>query len=124
MLRGMKVPLKVTPYGGADAIEGPSVVAQNIFVAITPSSNRNPWLQNITTDESITFDIADDRSVGGLLVTRIKEIFDRFAQRGYAKLLPGSQGLRYKVYGSQAFVFIRYMNLENDKTETVRVPVR
>jgi hypothetical protein len=124
MLRGLQVPLQVSPYGSAKVVEGPSVVGQNIILAVMPSGNRNPWSQNLSPDESLVFDIADDMVVGGSLSRHIREVLDQMERRGYAKLLPGNRGVRVKSRGSEMFVFVRYINLENDKTETIRIPVR
>jgi len=124
MLRGLRVPCRVSPYGSAQVVEGPSVVGQNIVLAVLPSSNRNPWSQNLAPEEELIFDINDDKMVGGLLVRHIRDTFSIMERRGYAKLLPGSRGIFFQSRGSEAFVFIRYVNLEKDKVESIRIPVR
>jgi len=124
MLRGLRVPCKVSPYGSAMVVEGASVVGQNIVLAIMPSGNRNPWNQDLAPDEELVFDIADDMMVGGLLVRHIRDVFSIMERRGYARLLPGSQGIYYRSRGSDGFVYVRYVNLEKDKTETIQIPAR
>jgi hypothetical protein len=124
MLRGLKIPVRVSPYGSAEVLEGPSVVAQNIILAIMPSSNRNPWNQELAPEETLTFEIADEQSIGGVFVGHIRKVFEIMERRGYAKLLPGSRGISNSRIGAETFVFVRYVNLEKDKVEAIRFPVR
>lgn len=123
MLKGMKFPIRVTPSGCAEMIEGSSVVTQNIILSVLPSGNLHPWKQRLAPEEEIIFEISDNK-VGGLIVRHIRDVFDKLEYRGYARLLPGNRGISYRSIKNEAYIFIRFINLENDKTETIRVPVK
>ena len=121
---GIKFPVRVGAYGGAETIEGYSVVDQNILLAIKPAGSLHPWNQRLTPDEDLIFDIRDNRS-GGLYSMHVRQFFSEMERAGYAKLLPGTRGLRIEDSGNdgEMVVVISYINLERNKEMTFKVPL-
>ena len=55
----------------------------------------------------------------------VREFFQEMERRGYARILPGHQGLRLIVpeNGAEIVVAIQYENLETGKTEGFQIPI-
>jgi hypothetical protein len=124
MPKGMKYPIGVSPSGGAITIEGTIVIDQNIVLAIYPAGSLHPWNQKLAPDENFIFDIKDNRS-GGLFSMHVREFFQEMERNGYARLLPGRQGLNvdYGEDGGDMVVNIYYINLETGDKVDVHIPL-
>lgn len=126
MLKGLRVPVAVTPAGGAATIENYPVVDQNVLLSILPADTLHPWAQGLTPDEDTIFEINDDR-IGGLMVSHIRRVFEEMHALGYARLLPGTRGISYVKGGrsdGEAWVVVNYINLESGRLQGFKVPTR
>lgn len=127
MLKGVKFPVRVTPLGGAETIEGSSVIDQNVLLAVIPSGTLHPWMQNLTPDEEIIFDIKDNRT-GGLYSMTVRSYFEEMERKGYAKLLSGNRGIYIREAApnedGDMVVVINYINLESGRKEQSNIPLK
>lgn len=119
MPKGIKYPIKVSPSGGAVTVEGTPVIDQNVLLALRPAGSLHPWNQKLTPDEDLIFDIKDNRS-GGLYSMHVREFFQEMERNGYARLLPGRNGLSivHSRDGGDMIVRVNYVNLETGDTES------
>lgn len=126
MAKGMRAPIEVGDNGGARMLEGASVVQQNIILALIPAGSLNPWTQDIAPKESLTFD-PNDETTGGLYVQHVRNFFAEMERQGFARLLPGRDGVRIITGENNAQgnmdVIIRYVNLETGKEENLAFPL-
>lgn len=126
MPKGMLVPIRVGPNGGAAMHEGSTVIGQNVILALIPAGSLHPFHQDITPEEDLIFEIRDMRT-GGLYVTHVREFFREMEQLGYARLFPGGKGLSVEPSpsGSEGdmIVTVRYVNLETNENEKLQFPV-
>ena len=126
MPKGMSVPVRVAPHGGAEVIEGPSVIGQNIILALLPAGSLNPFTQNIAPEEDLIFEIRDVRT-GGLYSMHVREFFNEMERLGYARLFPGGKGLAIQpsTLGNEGdmIVTVRYVNLETNANEKLEFPI-
>lgn len=124
MLKGLAIPIAVTPSGGANVIEGSRVVGQNVVLGVKPASSLHPWNQNLAPDEALIFDIQDMKS-GGVYAMTVRRFFEEMERHGYARLLPGTQGINVvpSKDNGEMTVYIRYNNLEAGKLEGFSFPV-
>lgn len=124
MPKGMKLPVAVTPSGGAQTIEGTIVIDQNIILAVRPAGSLHPWNQKLAPSEEMIFDIKDNKS-GGIFTMHVREFFHEMERRGYARLLPGMHGFRISLPegNGDMIAYIKYENLETGKTEGFSIPI-
>lgn len=123
MLKGLAIPISVGPHGGSNTIEGSRVVGQNVILGVKPASSMNPWNRNLAPDENIIFDIQDSKT-GSIYSLTVRKFFEEMERHGYAKLLPGSNGISFVPSGGEMKVYIRYNNLEAGKIESFSFPIR
>ena len=125
MLKGISIPISVAPHGGANVIEGQRVVGQNVILGVKPASSLHPWNQKLAPDEALIFDIHDMKS-GGVYAMTVRRFFEEMERHGYAKLLPGTQGIQISESkdNGEMKVFIKYNNLEAGKLEGFSFPVQ
>lgn len=127
MPKGMRIPIKVGPHGGADVFEGPDVIAQNIAVGLTPAGSLHPFHQNIAPDEDLIYEIRDEKS-GGLFTIHAKQLFEELERIGHARLFPGGRGLTIRPSGpgeeGDMIVEVRYINLEMNTAQKIDIPMK
>jgi hypothetical protein len=114
MPKGIKQPVKISTTGGLNTIEGSEILRQNIIQACRPASSENPWSQNITPQEDMIFDIADELG-NGKYISHVYQVFEEYERLGMAKL-PSSNALRIvRNKDGETEVHLRYIDLEDSQ---------
>lgn len=119
MHKGMSIPTEVGPNGGSIPLEGSRVIGQNVILALIPASSQHPFTQDISPDEDFIFRVKDERS-GSIYATHVRKFFDEMERNGYARLLPGNNGIRLEENQlGEVYININYINMERDRKSVV-----
>jgi len=127
MAKGLMVPMRVTPRGGADTIEDHATLHQTIALALIPAGSLNPWHQRLTPPEDIVFSMRDATNAG-LIISHAEEFFAELERLGRAKLVPGS-GLKIEDPGpgdesqNEMVLLVNYIDLEYGTQRELRLPI-
>jgi len=83
MPKGLAIPIRATPHGGIQTVEGSANDDKIIRAALGPDENDNAFQQDIGLGQRMIFGIADDALRGGIM-ERLRLVFERFRrQRRY-----------------------------------------
>lgn len=117
MPRGLAVPVRVAPWGGAALVEGDDNDDKIISLALGADDNENAFQQNIGLGDDMIFGISDPQ-IRGRIVGKIRQIFRRFeTQKRYRLLSETMRWLPPTGDGEMTLEF-KYINLESDETKT------
>lgn len=128
MARGMAIPVRTTPRGGAKLVAGTPYAKQAISVGLTPNLSRNPFQTGdgveVGISERIVF-MNNTPGAEGFARRQIVRLFTRLRAAEIAKLVPGNEGIRFEVSaGGELTAKIRFVELEADAEAEVDANLR
>jgi hypothetical protein len=114
MPKGLAVPVRVGPHGGAVTVEGSENDTKIIKTALGSDDNENAFQQNIGLGLDMIFD-SNDAFSRIRIVARLQTIFERFeAQRRY-KLREETLRWEEREGTGELVLTFFYTNLESDQ---------
>ncbi len=125
MPKGLKLPIEVTPRGGAKTVYGTPYTRQTVLAGLTPNHSRNPFQTGggveVGISDGVVFSV-NDAGARARATRDVRRWFARARANEVAKLLPGNDGISFEdAVASELTASVRYLELEADREGEVEV---
>jgi hypothetical protein len=117
MPRGLAMPVRVAPWGGAAISDSDENDNKIIMLALGSDDNENAFQQDIGMGEAMIFDVSDP-TLRGRIVGKLRQIFRRFETQKRYRLMGDTVRWTENAATGDLELTFKYLNLESDEPQT------
>lgn len=113
-MRGLSLPVRVGPNGGASLVEGDVNDYKIISIALGSSESENAFQQDITLNDRMIFDL-NDIVIRASILKRLYKIFEIFRLKKRFELKKETINWQEDNVNQTLTLEFQYVNLESDE---------